>query len=90
MALDHPGDARLSDIEVERYSRQLILDGVGEAGQRRLAEARALVIGAGALGSPVIQYLAAAGVGEIEIWDGDAVEASNLGRQPLHLSLIHI
>ena len=77
-------EVRLSDHEVERYSRQLILDGVGEAGQRRLAAARVLVVGAGALGSPVIAYLAGAGTGELEIWDGDLVEPSNLGRQPLH------
>lgn len=83
MALDGE-DQRLGDDDVERYSRQLILDGVGEAGQRRLGSARVLVVGAGALGSPVIQYLAAAGAGEIEIWDGDRVELSNLGRQPLH------
>ncbi|MFN2465814.1 MAG: ThiF family adenylyltransferase [Candidatus Dormibacteria bacterium] len=83
MALD-PVPGRLSDEEVERYSRQLILDGVGERGQLRLAAARALVIGAGALGSPVIQYLAGAGVGHIEVWDGDIVDVSNLGRQPLH------
>lgn len=83
MALDGE-DQRLGDDDVERYSRQLVLDGVGEAGQRKLASARVLVVGAGALGSPVIQYLAAAGAGEIEIWDGDRVEASNLGRQPLH------
>jgi adenylyltransferase/sulfurtransferase len=74
----------LSDTQVERYSRQLILDGVGEAGQLRLRRARALVVGAGALGSPVIAYLAAAGVGAVTIIDGDQVELSNLGRQPLH------
>ena len=84
MDLEADATARLSDRDVERYSRQLILDGVGEAGQRRLAAASVLVVGAGALGSPVIQYLAAAGVGEIEVWDGDDVEPSNLNRQPLH------
>ena len=84
MALERPGEERLSDEEVERYSRQLILDGVGEAGQRRLAVSRVLVVGAGALGAPVIQYLAAAGTGQVEIWDGDRVETSNLARQPVH------
>ncbi|MEA2682582.1 MAG: SAMP-activating enzyme [Chloroflexota bacterium] len=84
MALEQGGEERLSDQEVERYSRQLILDGVGEAGQRKLAEARVLVVGAGALGAPVIQYLAGAGVGRLEIWDGDRVELSNLARQPVH------
>jgi molybdopterin/thiamine biosynthesis adenylyltransferase len=74
----------LADTEVERYSRQLILDGVGERGQHRLAAARVLVVGAGALGSPVIQYLTGAGVGEIEVWDPDRVEVSNLARQPVH------
>ncbi|MGI8609873.1 MAG: HesA/MoeB/ThiF family protein [Candidatus Dormibacteria bacterium] len=63
----------------------MILDGVGEAGQQRLAAASVLVVGAGALGSPVVQYLAAAGVGQIEVWDGDRVEPSNLTRQPLHM-----
>ncbi|MFY9616030.1 MAG: HesA/MoeB/ThiF family protein [Candidatus Dormiibacterota bacterium] len=76
--------AELSDAAVERYSRQLILDGVGEAGQQRLRQASVLVVGAGALGSPVIAYLAAAGVGALTIFDGDQVELSNLGRQPLH------
>ncbi len=74
----------LSDTDVERYSRQLILDGVGEAGQARLGAARVLVVGAGALGSPVVQYLAASGVGHLTIYDGDLVELSNLSRQPLH------
>jgi adenylyltransferase/sulfurtransferase len=74
----------LTDADVERYSRQLILDGVGEAGQARLGAARVLVVGAGALGSPVVQYLSASGVGRLTIYDGDSVELSNLSRQPLH------
>lgn len=74
----------LSDQEVERYSRQLILDGVGAAGQARLRGASVLVVGAGALGSPLVMYLAAAGIGRITVADGDAVDLSNLSRQVLH------
>jgi len=68
----------------ERYARQLALQEIGPDGQRRLAEGRVLVIGAGGLGSPVSFYLAAAGVGTLGIMDGDCVEASNLQRQILH------
>ncbi len=74
----------LSDEEVERYSRQLVLPEWSEAAQLSLRAASVLVIGAGALGSPVAAYLAGAGVGRLGIVDSDAVERSNLHRQTLH------
>ncbi|MEW5423099.1 ThiF family adenylyltransferase [Amorphus sp. 3PC139-8] len=70
--------------EIERYARHLVLPEVGGPGQQKLKAARVLVIGAGGLGSPVIQYLAAAGVGTIGIVDDDTVALSNLQRQVLH------
>ncbi len=68
----------------ERYQRQLLLTEIGRAGQEQLARASVLVIGAGGLGSPVLLYLAAAGVGHIGIADGDSVSLSNLNRQVLY------
>lgn len=74
----------LTDPEIQRYKRHLILKEVGGAGQQKLKEARVLVIGAGGLGSPVLLYLAAAGVGHIGIADHDAVSLDNLQRQIAH------
>ncbi len=74
----------LSAAELSRYSRHILLDQVGVAGQQRLAAARVLVIGAGGLGSPAALYLAAAGIGTLGIADLDRVEEHNLQRQLLH------
>lgn len=74
----------LTEEQLERYSRHLILRGVGVAGQKKLLESKVLVIGAGGLGSPAIMYLAASGVGTIGIADGDEVDLSNLQRQIIH------
>ena len=76
----------LTGAELERYSRQLVLPEWSGAAQERLRDASAIVVGAGALGSPVATYLAAAGVGRIGIVDEDPVELSNLHRQPLHFT----
>ena len=70
--------------QLDRYSRHIILKGVGAAGQKKLLESRVLVIGAGGLGSPLLMYLAAAGVGTIGIIDFDKVELTNLQRQIIH------
>lgn len=74
----------LSPHERERYDRQIMMDGIGEAGQKRLRASRVAVVGAGGLGSPVAIYLAVAGVGSIRIIDQDVVTLSNLNRQILH------
>jgi len=71
-------------VPVYDYSRQVALKEVGPAGQRRLAAASVVVVGAGGLGCPVLSYLAGAGVGTLHVVDGDVVEASNLHRQPLY------
>jgi molybdopterin/thiamine biosynthesis adenylyltransferase len=74
----------LSSEEIERYARHIVLHGVGGPGQQKLKAARVLVIGAGGLGSPVLQYLAAAGIGTLGVVDDDEVSLSNLQRQVLH------
>ena len=73
----------LTDEEIERYARHLVLPEIGGPGQNRLKNARVLVVGAGGLGAPLIQYLAAAGVGKIGIVDDDVVSLSNLQRQTI-------
>jgi adenylyltransferase/sulfurtransferase len=76
--------AELSVDEIRRYSRHLIIPDVGVAGQKRLKNAKVLVVGAGGLGSPALMYLAAAGVGTLGIVEFDTVDESNLQRQIIH------
>lgn len=77
-------DAPLNDAELDRYARHIVLRELGGMGQRKLKAAKVLVIGAGGLGAPVLQYLAAAGVGRIGVVDDDVVDLSNLQRQVIH------
>jgi len=73
-----------TDEQIERYSRHIILPEVGGVGQRKMLDARVLMIGAGGLGSPAAYYLAAAGIGHLGIVDFDTVDLSNLQRQIIH------
>lgn len=74
----------LSEYDISRYNRQMLIPGWGEEGQRKIKAAKVFVAGAGGLGGPVSIYLATAGVGEIRICDADVIELSNLNRQILH------
>ncbi|WP_242097000.1 molybdopterin-synthase adenylyltransferase MoeB [Sphingomonas sp. CROZ-RG-20F-R02-07] len=76
----------LSDDELDRYARHIVLKEFGGAGQTRLKAARVAIVGAGGIGSPAIQYLAAAGVGHLRLIDDDRVEPSNLQRQTIFVS----
>lgn len=88
-SLAQPG--RFSEAELERYARHMVLREIGGPGQRRLREARVLVVGAGGLGSPALMYLAASGVGTLGIIDHDGVDYSNLQRQIIHIdSRVHM
>jgi len=76
--------SEFSEEQIRRYARQIIMPEIGGNGQKKLLKAKILVVGAGGLGSPAIQLLAAAGVGKIGIADGDEVEISNFQRQTIH------
>lgn len=80
---DRTGE-KLTNEEINRYSRHLLLQEIGVKGQKRLKAAKVLIVGAGGLGTPLVQYLAAAGVGTLGIIDDDEVEESNLQRQVMH------
>lgn len=80
----HTPNSLLSNQEIDRFSRQIIIPEIGIKGQNKLRNSHVLVIGAGGLGSPVLLYLAASGIGNITIVDYDRVESSNLSRQVIH------
>jgi len=82
--MNDPTDGGLSDAQLLRYSRHILLDEIGVEGQERLLKSHALVIGAGGLGSPVALYLGTAGVGTITLVDHDTVDLTNLQRQIAH------
>lgn len=88
-AAEDPGTAPRAggfrDVELERYARHIVLRELGGPGQKRLRDARVLVIGAGGLGSPALLYLGAAGVGTVGVIDDDVVENTNLQRQVIHM-----
>ena len=74
----------MSDVEIERYARHLVLKDIGGQGQQRIRKAKVLVVGAGGIGNPVSMYLAGAGIGTLGIIDNDSVSLSNLQRQILY------
>ena len=79
-------DFNLTEEQIERYSRHIILQDVGGAGQEKILNSKVLIIGTGGLGAPAALYLAAAGVGTLGIIDGDVVDLSNLQRQVIHFT----
>ena len=82
---------KLNKDQIERFSRQIILKDIGPEGQKKIIQAKVLVIGMGGLGCPVAEFLTRAGIGSLGIVDSDNVELSNIHRQSLYnLSLIHI
>ncbi|MEM7473034.1 MAG: molybdopterin-synthase adenylyltransferase MoeB [Pseudomonadota bacterium] len=83
-AVAAPKQGSFSDAELDRYARHIVLREIGGPGQKKLKNAKVLVVGAGGLGAPALQYLAAAGVGTIGIIDDDTVSVSNLQRQVIH------
>ncbi|MGZ9033424.1 MAG: molybdopterin-synthase adenylyltransferase MoeB, partial [Rhodospirillales bacterium] len=82
--MGHPTELDFTDAQIARYARHILLDEVGGVGQARLRQAKVLVVGAGGLGSPLLMYLAAAGIGTLGIVDDDVVDLSNLQRQIVH------
>lgn len=82
--MGYPSAMDFSDAQIDRYARHLVLPEIGEEGQEKLLSSKVLVVGAGGLGSPLLLYLAAAGVGELGVIDDDVVDLSNLQRQVLH------
>ena len=74
----------LTEEQIQRYSRNIILEQIGGAGQEKLLSSKVLIVGLGGLGSPAALYLAAAGVGTIGLLDGDQVDLTNLQRQIIH------
>ena len=84
LLIDESEFLRLNMVDLQRYARHISIPSVGQEGQEKISQSKVLVIGAGGLGSPVILYLAAAGVGMIGIVDDDDIEISNLQRQVIH------
>lgn len=82
--MEHQPSPTLTQDEIERYRRHILLPEIGGGGQQKMKNARVLVIGAGGLGAPLLEYLAAAGIGTIGIVDDDRVSLSNLQRQVIH------
>src|ERR1044071_429985 len=74
----------MTEMQIRRYARHIVLPEIGGIGQSKLIAARVLVLGAGGLGAPLLQYLAAAGIGTLGVVDDDTVDLSNLQRQVIH------